>query len=162
MSDDSASLELRSVVQRFNDSTEVLGQLRERLRSLAEAEDSQAASAESLDDASEHLRSFTTQIEQSTATLQAAVDETRAAMAVAREFLEGTDLKAVRGDLSQLERVVAAGNGALEVSVARIVELLEREVVGAKGEASHAVLARQQLEAKIAAIPEKTRRKFGL
>ncbi len=48
MSDETVSLELRSVVQRFNDSSEVLEQLRERLRLLALADETQSASARSI------------------------------------------------------------------------------------------------------------------
>ncbi len=162
MSDDSASLELRSVVQRFNDSNEVLTQLRERLRSLADSEDSQTASSQKLGEASDHLRSYTAHLEEITTALQAAATETQKAMTTAREFLQGTGLKAVRGDVSQLEAAVAAGNGALQVSNARIIELLEQEIVSTRAEAAQAVQARQALEAKIATVPERSRRKFGL
>lgn len=158
MSDESVSLELRSVVQRFNDSGEVLEQLRERLRLLAEADETQSASASSIGEASEELRQFAGELAKETAALASAAAETKAAMETAREFLQGTDLKVIREDVGRL----ATGQEALQTANTRVVELLEQELIAIRTELGEAVQARQQLEAKIAAVPEKTRRKLGL
>lgn len=158
MSDESVSLELRSVVQRFNDSSEVLEQLRERLRLLALADETQSASAKSIGEASEQLREFAGEVEKETSALASAVAETKAAMEIAREFLQGTDLKAIREEVGRL----TMGQTALQTGNTRVVELLELELAAMRTELGQVTQARQQLEANIAAVPDKTRRKLGL
>lgn len=112
----------------------------------------------SIGEASEHLRQFASELEKETAALASAVAETKAAMETAREFLQGTDLKAIREEVGRL----ATGQAELQTGNARVVELLEVELAAMRTELGQATQARQQLEAKIAAVPEKTRRKLGL
>jgi hypothetical protein len=158
MSEESSAMDLRSVVQRFSDSSEALEQLRERLRRLAEAEDAQVDAADSINEARDQLRRLTGELENEIAVLSAATAETRSAMAAATEFLQGTDLKLIRDEITRL----GSAQDDLRSSNSQIAELLEHDLASARTEASQAVEARRQLEAKVAALPEKTRRKFGL
>jgi hypothetical protein len=151
-------MDLRSVVQRFSESSEVLEQLRERLRRLAEAEDVQVNAADSISGARDQLLQLTAVLEKEIAALSAATVETRDAMTAATALLQGTDLKMIREEIARLMNA----QDDLRSSNSRIAELLEHDLLSARAEASEAIDARRQLEAKIASIPEKVRRKLSL
>src|SRR4051812_44693938 len=96
---DAAGLDLHSVIQRFQDSTDALGQLRERLRALAEAEAGQTNAVASIKGASVELRSQVKAMKTIVDSLDSAVSETRVAMEAAAGLLDGSNIMALRSDV---------------------------------------------------------------
>lgn len=183
MSDDAGGLELRSVVQRFQDSTDALGQLRERLRILAETEDQQTSAAASIQGASDELRGQVTAMHAIVESLISAVNQTKSAMEAAAGLLDGSNIMALRSDVQAVGATTAdalrelrreSGVAATELAelkagqaeslsnLRRVVQLLEEDLQRSRSELAACTHAGQQLAAKIASIPEKTRRKLGL
>ena len=183
MSDDPNSLELRSVVKRFNDSGQALEQLREKLRTLADLEAENTSSTASVTAASEALTNHAAQIDLALEGLRSAIGQTEGAMTAARGLLDGSDFASIRtevaaigtavgggrdemraatGSISEQIRKLQEAHAATGTSVSRVLALLEQELATARVQASAANEARLALEAKVQAIPEKTRRKLGL
>lgn len=184
---DDNTIELPSVVQRFRESSDALESLRERLRSLALAEDTQTKAAASLETASGNLNSLLNDIGSAVSGLSSASELVQAAMEAARAYMEGTDLGAVKSgldtvglsiaelrdisatDKSNLHDELAAirdestrTSAELQASVEALSQRLSEELAVARAEAAALNATREQLEAKIASVPEKYRRKFGL
>ncbi len=184
---DENTIELPSVVQRFRESSDALDSLRERLRSLALAEDTQTEAATSIETASGNLNSLLNEIGSAVSGLSSASELVQAAMEAARADMEGTDLLAVKSgldtvvlsiaelrdmsatDKSNLRDELAAirddstrTSAALQASVEALSQRLSEELAVARAEAAALNATREQLEAKIAGVPEKYRRKFGL
>lgn len=182
MADDN-TIELPSVVQRFREAGETLETLRARLRALELAEDSQTRSAQSIGDASDALVSSANELASLTDAVRAACDLTEQAMESTRRFLESTDLSGLRTSMDAVEQTVASNQRSAEAQITSLAssvaantqslnELLsivtalaakvDGDITAARTEAAQAKAARQALEAKIQAIPEKNRRKLGL
>ena len=181
---DDTTIELQTVVQRFRESGDALESLKARLQTLATAESVQTKAAKSIETASSELRAFVKEIEVAVSALATTCQQAQVAMDAARVFLEGTDLLAVKSGLDSIGQSVddlkseLAGGIATELALVRQqsessnVSLLhaiesfstrfEHELADAHARASTATAAREALEARIAAVPEKSRRKLGL
>lgn len=180
---DENTIELPSVVQRFREAGEALETLRARLRALELAEDAQTRSAQSIGTASDVLVSSAHEMSSITETMRAACSLTEQAMESTRRFLEGTDLSGLRTSIDSIENVMAGNQRTTDEQLKAISEAvatdaqtsaealatitalaakIENDLVAARSEAARANAAREALEAKIQAIPEKTRRKLGL
>jgi hypothetical protein len=189
MHDDPAN-ELQSVIQRFREAVDSLGVLKERLMALELAQETQARSADSIGAASRALAGHADELGSLTVQLRGSCAATDSAMSAARRFLDGSDLSTLLANVESLRQEVgdhqrttvehlqtlsgvvttdSQTTESLVSMVSRLQERLDGEVAGARKEAAAALDARhalevelQSLRAKVQAIPEKHRRKFGL
>lgn len=137
----SDSLELAAVRKRFAESADLLDQLRERIRSLALAEETVNDASTSIDEAAAVLKALTAGLSEISDALRDAVAKTEHAMGAAGDFLAGTDLGQLQATLAdiaakadlrgtttveQLQRI-ATGQEALEAKLQTVwSDLAER------------------------------------
>lgn len=169
---DEPSLELRSVVQRFKESSTALEELQERLRALALAEEQQSRVATALDGTAETVARFAVSADAATSTLQEAITKATDALSAASSFLAGTDLSALNSVVHEMERVLgdlaaritvqAEDIDGLHKSIERIELAITTESQNARQEASEAKRELTELQSKIGSLPDRVRRKAGL
>lgn len=165
---DTESLRLRSVTERFAESTEVLDQLRERLQGLVLAEDTQGMAARALDNSAERLTSLAGDVQAVVGELASAQVTVQEALQAARAALQNADvnrlieqMEGMRSDIAGFNDVASkaqADAAALRAEVA----LLREELTAAKTEAAEAQRKLADIEAKLAHVPARARRKAGL
>jgi len=180
------SINIESVVRRFDDSTRALSDLQATIETLGTSQATQQRAADSIEDAASRLLEFTSQLGEVCEKVSEANAAAVEALGAAEKFLEGTDLSQMKSQVLELSG-----------QAARIVELLEGSLQEARQTASAAESARedanselqalqakieeadqaassaqrakesteselQALKAKVADLPERARRKFGL
>lgn len=174
------TIDLPSVVQRFRDSAEALDKLREQLRHLELAQDIQEDASASIASAAEALTDTAVKTASVVDELRSASSLTTSSLELAREFLERSDLSALNAvvqevasaiagietqlatELTSLSAAVASHHAMVDGRIQSLEATLSQQLVAAQSELAHAHYARLAAEARIAAIPEKYRRKLGL
>lgn len=162
-------IELPGVVQRFRDATDTLVALRERLRELELAENTQNRSAQSMVVAADGLSSLVEELGSTAAALRATCDLTDKALDAARAFLQGTDLASLSTAIGGVATSVEAGQAATNKRLSGIAGSIESlhkkfdgELIALRNEAANTAATLKDLRWKVQQIPEKTRHKFGL
>ena len=171
------NVNIREIVSRFQNSAEVIDELRGRLQSLARTDDLHGVSLRTAQVAAQAL-------EESSGQLRTAIDLMRnslltadSALTTATAFMKSTDLSQVSRQLQSLEAAQAESNktvtnaitevrSSVKEDVQSILKFIEslRDEEGAAWEERVDSLERELdgLKSKIAQIPERARNKYGL
>ena len=171
------NVNIREIVARFQNSAEVIDELRGRLQSLARTDDLHGVSLRTAQVAAQAL-------EESSGQLRTAIDLMRnslltadSALTTATAFMRSTDLSQVSRQLQSLEAAQAESNktmttaidevrNSVKADVQSIMNFIEslRDEEGAAWEERVAILQREldDLRSRIAQIPERARNKYGL
>ena len=168
----SDSLSLTAVIDRFTDSERALEQIRQSLQALQLAEDTHGRAASALETVADRTGEFTATVQRHVDELNATAELLRSALTTAREFLEGTDLRALQEELARVGDSVAGISQRLDTTEQadaqrwttfetrlQQAEELRREAEEARKDAE---AAKAELEALKQAIPVRTKRKMGL
>jgi chromosome segregation ATPase len=148
------SLGLRAVTERFEESTGLMDQLRDRLSALTLAEETQGRAAQALDGSATQLGALVGEIRGVVEGLAAAQASTQAALDVARTTLESTDLQVLRDEIS-----------AVHAELRQLRELTSEAQAAAtlaRADADDARRQHAELAAKVATLPARARRRAGL
>jgi DNA repair exonuclease SbcCD ATPase subunit len=145
------ALSLDDVSRRFADSERTLAAARERLERLATAEENGAASAASLQQASEAVREFAQRASALIGELEQAQKETREVLEAGARFLDGTELRELKEVVGQLTQTVSERLGEIE-----------RRVGDVEAADIRALQAEQALADVKAKLPGRTLKKLGL
>ena len=165
-----------SVTERFAEATAALDTLRKHLGALAGAQQHQAAMSDAITEASTQLRQMISTLGSTTETAHTALAELQGALAAAARFLEGSQVEALRHEVISLQEGIASAQTSAAAEAATLREAVERvddklaqelEQVREERNTARVELAAtrdrlEQLEAKVAAIPKRTRQKFDL
>ena len=165
-----------SVTERFAEATAALDTLHQHLAALAGAQQHQAAMSDAITGAATQLREMVSTLGSTTDAANTALAELQGALAAAAQFLQGSQVEALRQEVISLQEGIAsartnaaADTETLRESVDRVGDKLaqeleqvreERDAARSELEATRDRLT--QLEAKAAAIPKRTRQKFDL
>lgn len=174
MSNDEFTFE--SVTERFAAATAALDTLHRHISSLTGAQEHQIAMSDAISDAAKELREMVATLASATEAVQTALVDLRESLASAAGFLEGSQVEALRREVESLRDGIAsaqesasADTDSLRAAVMRAGDKLAEELEQIREERDTArvelATARDQLErleAKVAAIPKRTRQKFGL
>lgn len=165
---DTESLDLRSVTDRFNESAHTLDQLRERLRALVLAEDTQGRAARALDSSAERLTALASDVQAVVEQLTAAQTTVRDALDVARSALQDADVNRLTEQIQELRNDIAgltevATTAQADAAQARSESAsLREELSAAQADAAQSGQRLADLESKLVNVPERARRKAGL
>jgi hypothetical protein len=159
---ESESLTLRSVTDRFNESADVLDRLRERIQSLGLAEETQQEAAETLRLASERLTELVAKVESVVNELDLAQSRVTESLEVARQFLEGTDLERLRSEVGDVSNRVGSLDSSVTERLEKLEQAVEKQLRSATADAAAKGERLSELESKVAALPDRTKRKAGL
>ena len=165
-----------SVTERFAAATAALDTLHRHMNSLTGAQEHQAAMSDAISDAADELREMVATLASATEAVQTALVDLREALASSAGFLEGSQVQTLRGEVISLQEGIASAQAiasadteALRTAVTRVGDKLAEELDQIREERDTArvelAAARdrlEQLEAKVAAIPKRTRQKFDL
>ena len=165
-----------SVTERFAAATAALDTLHRHLGSLAEAREHQATMSDAISEAAKQLREMVSSLVSTTETVHTSLLDLREAIVSAAEFLQGSQVEALRREVISLQEGIAsartsaaADTDALRSAVNRVgdklaeeLEQIREERNTARVELAAACDRVEQLETKVAAIPKRTRQKFDL
>jgi DNA repair exonuclease SbcCD ATPase subunit len=151
---DDASLGLRDVQQRFQDSATALDDVRERLHRLADAQEQRTAVSESLERAADEMAGLTRTAGEAVAALTDAQTKAAEAFASVQAVVDGTELRAIRENVDGVSSAVAELKQRLD-------DREKLDAARAKAEAELADL-RQQFERLKAAAGGRAMKKAGL
>ena len=165
-----------SVTERFAAATAALDMLHQHLGSLTAAQEYQATMSDAIGEAASQLREMVSTLVSTTETVQGSLVDLRKALAGAGEFLQGSQVEALRREVILLQEGIASARTSaaadaqsLRADVERVgdnlaeeLEQLREERNTARVELASARDRLKRLEAKIEAIPKRTRQKFDL
>lgn len=165
-----------SVTERFAAATAALETLHRHTNSLMEAQEHQAAMSDAISDAAKQMREMVSTLVSTTEAVRGALVDLREALMSAADFLQGSQVEALRREVISLQEGIesartsaAADTESLRAAVTRVGDKLAEELEQIREERNTAQVelaaAQGQLEkfeAKVAAIPKRTRQKFGL
>ena len=165
-----------SVTERFAEATAALDTLHQHLGALAGAQQHQAAMSDAITGAATQVAEMVSTLESTTETANTALTELQGALAAAARFLEGSQVEALRHEVISLQEGIASAQTSTAAEAATLREAVERvgnklaqelEQVREERNTARVELAAtrdrlEQLEAKVAAIPKRTRQKFDL
>lgn len=109
-----ATLALDEVVQRFANSAQALEAARQKLHALAEAETTQAAAAQGLQEASAKTAHFTETASQLIAQAEETQQLAREVLQAGAGLIDGTDLKTLQSALASTTSAVSDGFARIE------------------------------------------------
>lgn len=167
---ESASLNVKSVLDRFESSEQTLQRLSEKLRSLTLAEEASSQSAASISSAAGAINGAADQLQTVAQAAESAQNELKAAVQAAADFLGATDLselnksiqavsQAVRHDLpSELRDRVGDSETTITDRLSAIEDRLAELEKGRKAEAE----LREQLDLVRSGLSPRMIRKLGL
>ena len=158
-----------SVAQRLEESMEALERLRAQLDGLASAEEHQAQVSESIAGAATEMTHVARSLGAATETAQSAMAGLQSTLLAADQFLQGTELRSLKTDLAAMHAALGSGLATMRQGVKEIQDRLagqlnkaQEERDGAQADLDRARLRIEELEEKIARIPDRQQRKFGL
>ena len=165
-----------SVAERFSAATAALDTLHRRIGSLAGAQEHQDAMSDAITEASKQLREMVSTLASTTETVLASLVDLRGALESAAEFLGGSQVEVLRREVISLQEGIAsartsaaADTESLRAAVTRVgdrlaeeLEQIREERNTARAELASTLDRLERLEAKVAAIPKRTRQKFDL
>jgi uncharacterized protein YlxW (UPF0749 family) len=162
-------LELDAVVRRFGESAAVLDDLRERLRALALAEDQRADASATLSEVAVSIRAAADRLAVHTDALVASGQAISIALEHGRSVFAALDPAHLKGSMDAVRAALAdmaTRQEAQHVTLADAVTGISTELrmLTAEQKSSIDSLQREldELKAKVAAVPARTRAKLGL
>ncbi len=145
------SLDVQAVMDQFRDSEQALSEVQARLRSIVLAEEGAGHATEGIEAASTRLAATAAALEEHLAQVKFASQVTVDALEAVQRFLAGTDLTALRTEVTSSAEQSREGFGSLQ---AQITEL------------SAGIPQLEQLRAELDTlkqqIPARTRKKMGI
>ena len=151
------SINIGSVVRRFDDSTKALSELQETIQTLGAAQETQERATDSIEGAASELSAFVAQVSETVTSARESNSLLVQALGEAEKFLERTDLTRMQSQIQGLEEQLGS-----------VVETLENSLQEARQATSAAEKARedaeseaQTLQTKIDGLPERTRNKYN-
>lgn len=147
MSDDK-SLELRSLVRRFTESTEALDGLNERMKSLAATAETLSRTNTGVSEMSEQMRRFVEQASSVTILLRGATEKVQSAVEKSVHVLDGGDLSEVKAEMRDIKAFLEKQSKESQVELAK-----------AKSEVARLTAELAQVQLKIANLPPKVKKK---
>jgi len=152
------SINIGSVVRRFDDSTKALSELQETIQTLGAAQETQERITDSIEGAASELSAFVAQVSETAASARESNSLLVQALGEAEKFLERTDLSQMQSQIQGLEEQLGS-----------VVETLENSLQEARQTTSAAEKAREDaeseartLQTKFDGLPERTRNKLNL
>lgn len=125
MTDERSALSIGAVIDRFAESERLLAVAAQRVQSLGNATESASESSAALSQAARGITMASDQLAAMTNEMKTAHDSLVEAMGIARQFLEDTDVSAVREALARLDARAAGietSHGALTEQLAQVAE----------------------------------------
>jgi DNA repair exonuclease SbcCD ATPase subunit len=154
---DDRGIDIKLVAQRFTQSTEALDQLAQKLSSLTSNNESITRANQNVTQASNQIQKLLDELARLTTTMKDAGSKVEIASSTAAQFLSQTDLSSIgRG----LDLILVTLNGKvsdLENQVRSLDESSHKKDL----ELSVVRTELDSLKAKVAAVPEKQRKKLG-
>jgi conjugal transfer/entry exclusion protein len=152
------SINIGSVVRRFDDSTKALSELQETIQTLGAAQETQERITDSIEGAASELSAFVAQVSETAASARESNSLLVQALGEAEKFLERTDLSQMQSQIQGLEEQLGS-----------VVETLANSLQEARQATSAAEKAREDaeseartLQTKFDGLPERTRNKLNL
>jgi len=152
------SINIGSVVRRFDDSTKALSELQETIQTLGAAQETQERITDSIEGAASELSAFVAQVSETAASARESNSLLVQALGEAEKFLERTDLSQMQSQIQGLEEQLGS-----------VVETLANSLQEARQATSAAEKAREDaeseariLQTKFDGLPERTRKKLNL
>jgi len=177
------NINIREIVARFQNSAEVIEELRGRLQSLARTDDLHGVSLRTAQVAAQSLEETSGQIKTALDLLRNSLTTADSALTTATAFMKTTDLSEVSRLLQTIATSQAAADKSQEQGFGELRRILESEFSQIRAELersraerasaevliaeSTAALSKAEkelddLRAKIASIPDRVRSKYGL
>lgn len=153
---DDKGLELRTIAERFAQSESALDELIERLQSLKATSDVLELSNQSTQAMTHSIRQVSDELSALTGMLRNSVDVLRTAATNAANFMNQTDLTGLNTQVGEIKNLL---NSRLSESDASR-EAAERAHAATKAELENERQKSQKLEAQLAQVPEKYRKKY--
>lgn len=147
MSDDK-SLELRSLVRRFTESTEALDGLNERMKSLSTTAETLTRTNTGVTEMSGQMRNFVEEASRVALLLRSATEKVQDAVEKSVHLLDGGDLSEVKAAISDIKVLLDKQTGEAQVELTKA----NSEVARLTAELAHVQL-------KIANLPPKVKKK---
>ncbi len=113
---------VEEIVARFQNSADVIEKLKDRLKSLVQTDDLNAASLQSSQAAAQTLQELSAEIREATGTLGDSLSTADAALTTVTEYLSSVDLNRIE---RQLDELIEAQKESTDRSVARMNEIQE-------------------------------------
>jgi chromosome segregation ATPase len=103
---DDRSIDIKSIVRRFTESTDALDSLQERMKALTATAESLARTSTGVTEMSGQMRQFVGESSKVTIMLRGATEKVQSAVEKAIGVLDGGDLSEVKSDLKQLKTIL--------------------------------------------------------
>lgn len=170
------NINIREIVARFQNSAEVIEELRGRLQSLARTDDLHGVSLRAAQVAAQSLEETSGQIKTALDLLRNSLTTADSALTTATAFMKNTDLSQVSRQLQSLEVTQAESNKTMTAAIEKVrhsireeVQSILKSIESSREEEVAAQRARVDtlerelvdLKTKIAQIPERARNKYG-
>jgi chromosome segregation ATPase len=150
MSDDK-SLELRSLVRRFTESTEALDGLNERMKSLSATAETLSRTNTGVSEMSGQMRRFVEEASSVTVLLRDATEKVQSAVEKSVHVLDGGDLREVKAELRGIKALLEKQSKESQAELAK-----------ANSEVARLTAELAQVQLKIANLPPKVRKKHAI
>jgi len=149
MSDDK-NLELKSIIQKFSQSTSALDSLTEKISSLSRTSDEIGKSGAGITESHVQIRRVVDEIGALSKELKRANIAVEGALTSVASFLRGTELGAMKQGIDRVEGILTKQLSAV-TSELHDLRIKEQQIASEFS----------QLKGKVAALPEKAKKKFG-
>ena len=147
MSEDK-SLELRSLVRRFTESTEALDGLNQRMNSLSATSETLTRTNTGVTEMSGQMRKFVEEASRVAILLRGATEKVQSAVEKSVQLLDGGDLSEVKAAMSDIKVLLEKQTGEAQVKLAK-----------ANSEVARLTAELAQVQLKIANLPPKVKKK---
>jgi chromosome segregation ATPase len=145
---DDRSIDIKSIVRRFTESTDALDGLQERMKALTATAESLARTSTGVTEMSGQMRQFVGETSKITIMLRGATEKVQSAVEKAIGVLDGGDLSEVKSDLKQLKSMLE-----------KQLKESQEELSKAQEESKRLLAELNEIKAKVAKLPEKVLRK---
>lgn len=147
MSDDK-SLELRSLVRRFTESTEALDGLNERMKSLSATAETLTRTNTGVSEMSGQMRRFVEEASRVAILLRGATEKVQSAVEKSVHLLDGGDLSQVKAEMRDIKALLEKQSKESQAELAK-----------ANSEVARLTAELAQVQLKIANLPPKVKKK---
>jgi multidrug resistance efflux pump len=147
MSDDK-SLELRSLVRRFTESTEALDGLNERMKSLSATAETLTRTNTGVSEMSGQMRRFVEEASRVAILLRGATEKVQSAVEKSVHLLDGGDLSEVKAEMRDIKALLEKQSKESQA-----------ELTKANSEVARLTAELAQVQLKIANLPPKVKKK---
>lgn len=150
---DEKSLELRSLIRRFTDSTEALDGLNERMKSLSATAETLTRTNTGVSEMSEQMRKFVEETSRLVILLSGAIEKVQSAVEKSVNLLDGEDLSDVKKSLAQIQALLESQQAKTQVE-------LEQAKVEVANLSAQLVTLQTNTAIKLGNLPAKIKRKY--